>query len=98
MGICPNHYSSIIYPARNNADSTSTIEAGGNVCIDSGVNLKTDYEEDKNNVETAPKELLDLIDIHGRRSQPNTKSLLEIILGIESEPKVVFVGASWIDT
>lgn len=73
-------------------DSTSTTEAGGNVCLNIVVDLETKHEEDEINAKTALKELIDLIDRHKRRSQPNSELPLEINLGSKSEPKVVFVG------
>lgn len=48
--------------------------------------------EEEQDVKAAPKELIDLIDRHERRFQPNIKSPLEVNLRTESEPKVVFVG------
>lgn len=44
------------------------IEAGGNVCLNIAVDLKTDHVDDKDNVKAASKELLDLIAIYERRS------------------------------
>lgn len=43
------------------ANITSTTEAGGNVCLDIGVDLGTDHEEDEPDAETKPKKLLDLL-------------------------------------
>lgn len=57
------------------ANSTSTTEAGGSLCLDIRVDLKTDREEDENDAETMPEELLDLINKHERRSQPTLNRL-----------------------
>lgn len=62
------------------------------MCLDIGVDLKTDHIEDEEDAEAAPKELLDLLDRHERRSQLNIVSPLKVNLGTESEPKVVFIG------
>lgn len=48
--------------------------------------------EDEDDAE-APKELLNLIDRHEMRSQPNIESPLEVSLETESEIEVVFIGA-----
>lgn len=40
------------------ADSTSTREAGLNVCLDIGVDLETDHEEDENDLELQLKSSL----------------------------------------
>lgn len=67
-------------------------EVAGNMCLDVGVDLNIEHVEDADDVEAAPKDLLDLIDRHKRRYQPNIESPLEVNLNAESEPKVVFVG------
>lgn len=64
------------------------IEPGGNACLDIRVGLKADPAADE--VETAPKELHDLVDRHKRRSHRNIESPLEV-LRTESEPNIVFV-------
>lgn len=43
-------------------------EIGGKSCLDIGVYLNTDYTEDEKDVEASPKELLNLIVKHERRS------------------------------
>lgn len=75
------------------ADITLDVEARRNKCLDIEVALSTDCAEGEDDVETAPNELLDLIDKHERRSQLNIDLPLEVNLRIESEPGVVFVGA-----
>lgn len=45
----------------------------------------------EDDVETPPEELLDLIDIHERRSKSKMDSSLEVNLKTESEPKIIFV-------
>lgn len=46
----------------------------------------------QDDVEAAPKELLDLIDKHKRRCKPNIELILKVNLMTESEPIVVLVG------
>lgn len=43
-------------------------EIGGKSCLDIGVYLNTDCTEDEKDVEASPKELLNLIVKHERRS------------------------------
>lgn len=44
------------------AHKISKMEVGGSVCLDIGLNLETDREEDENDTETTANELIDLID------------------------------------
>lgn len=44
------------------------------------MDLKTDHAEGEHDVETVPKELLDLVDIHAMRSWSNIGSSLEVNL------------------
>lgn len=73
-------------------DGAYDVETQRITCLDIEVDLSTDCAKDKDDVEVAPKELLDLIDRYERRSQPNIDLPLEVNLGTESEPRVVFVG------
>lgn len=66
---------------------------GRNACLDIQVDLKTDQVEEEDDAEATPNELLNLIDRHERRSQPNIESLLEVNLGTNAEPKIVMVGS-----
>lgn len=63
------------------------------MCLNVGVDLKINHVEDEDDVKAAFTKLVDLIDRHKRRSQLNIVSPLEVNLGIEREPKVVFIGA-----
>lgn len=40
-------------------DNTSQTNSGGNVCLDVGVDLKTDHLEGEDKVEDAPEDLID---------------------------------------
>lgn len=73
--------------------NTSQTNLARNVCLDIRVNLKTDHIEGEDDAEVALKELLDIVDRHERRHQPNIDSPLKVNLGIEAKPKIVFVGA-----
>lgn len=75
------------------ANGILNTKTSGNTCLDTGVHLSMDGAEGEDNVRATAKELFDLVDRHERRSQPNIGSPLEVYLGIESEPKVVFVNA-----
>lgn len=57
------------------------IKPGGNSCLDIEIDLKTDHVEDQEDVEAALEVLLELIDRHVKRSQPNIKSPLEVNIG-----------------
>lgn len=75
------------------ASNTPTTKVGDKVCLDIGVDLKTNRVEDEDDVEAAFKELLEFICRHERRFELNIASLLETNPSIESEPNVAFVGA-----
>lgn len=79
--------------SRMMTDTILAIEIRRKACLDIEVELSTECAEDEDDVEVAPKELLDLIDRHERRSQQNIDSPLEVNLGTKSEPRVEFIGA-----
>lgn len=78
------------------ASSVPKTETGRNMCLDIRVDLNIYCSKDEVDVEASPEGLLDLVDRYKRRSQPNIKLPLEVNLGINGEPKVVFVGAKLI--
>lgn len=80
-------------PYRAMANRIPEVGTSENACFDVKVDLCADSVEDEDDVEGAPKEILDLVDRHERKSQPNIDSPLEVNLGTESEPKMVSVGA-----
>lgn len=63
------------------ASSILESKTGGNTCIDIGVSLNMDCVEDEDDVKAAPKEFLDLVDRHERKSQTNIELPLEVNLG-----------------
>lgn len=58
------------------ANSILETKTGGNTWLDIEVDLNTDGVEDEDNVEAAPKELLNPVDKHEGRSQPHIDSPL----------------------
>lgn len=56
------------------------------------VNLCTSSAEGEDDIKATPKEILNIVDRHERKSQPNVNSPLELNLGTGSDPKIVFVG------
>lgn len=55
-----------------------------NACLDLGVDLTNDHVKDKDDAEVVAKELLDQVDGHERRSQPDIELSLEMNLGNRS--------------
>lgn len=51
-----------------------------------GSTLESTSKQDEDDVEVAHKELIDLMDRHGRRSQPNIELPLKVNFVTESEP------------
>lgn len=78
---------------RMTANNSLITELGGNACLDIGFDLKTDHVQDEDNVEAAPKELIDLIDRHEKRFQSNIESPLEVNLWTVSKKNVVLVSS-----
>lgn len=75
------------------ADSIPKAKTEGNPFLDIEVDPSTNSGEGEDDVEDTPKEILDMVNRHERKSLPNIDSPLEVNLGTESKLKVVFVGA-----
>lgn len=50
------------------ANSIPRARTGGNACLDIEINLNTNSGEGKDYVEVTPKEIVDLVDSHERKS------------------------------
>lgn len=74
------------------ANGIPETKLGEKSCLDIGVDFNTDCAGYEDDVEAAPKELLDIINRHEMRCQSNIKLPLKVNLGIEIESKIVFVG------
>lgn len=76
------------------ANSIPNAKIGGNACLDIKVDPNANSVEGEDDVEDTAKEILDPVDRHERKSQPNIDSPVEVNLGIETDPKVMFIVPS----
>lgn len=58
------------------------------------VGPQADQIEDEEDAEISPKKLLEGVDRHERKFQPNIDLHLEVNLGIDLEPRFVAIGAN----